>query len=94
MGRHVEHRGGCINVISINKEVLCVASPGFDDIINISNTDHEYNDRSFKISDCLVTPDWKDWTSYLESDEIKEMILYFQKLTGVVEAHNSMGIVY
>jgi len=74
MGRHVEHRGGHINVISINKEVICVASPRLDDTINITNVDGEFPDRSFNISQHLVTLNWKDWLSYLESDEIKKMV--------------------
>jgi len=74
MGRHVEHRGGSVNVISINKEVIAVASPRDDDVVNISNVDSNFEDRSFKISENLPDLSWKDWVSYIESDEIKKMI--------------------
>ena len=75
MGRHIEHRGGCINVISINKEVIAVAGPRKDDTIDMSNADAAFEDRSFKISEHLLTLGWKDWMSYLESHEIKKMVL-------------------
>lgn len=74
MGRHVEHRGGWVNVISINKEVLAVVSPREDDVIRITNVDGDFKDREFKISENLADLNWKDWVSYIESDKIKKMI--------------------
>lgn len=75
MGRHVEHRGGYVNVISINKEIIAVASPRDDDTVNISNADPEFPDRAFRISDHLSSLEWKDWISFIESHEIQKMVL-------------------
>ena len=37
MGRHVDHQGGYVNTIAIDKEILLAASPRKDNIININN---------------------------------------------------------
>lgn len=74
MGRHIEHRGGNVNVMSINKEIIAVASLRDDDVINITNTDTEFVDRTFRISDHLLSVGWNSWVSYLDSDEIRRMV--------------------
>lgn len=77
MGRHVEHRGGNVNVISIDKELLCVAAAN-PDAVNITNTDPTYKDRTFSIEDHFKNVNWDSWLSYLESDEISSLIHEFQ----------------
>lgn len=74
MGRHVEHRGGFVNVISINKELLVVASPREDDRITITNVNPDFQDRSFRISDYLTDLNWNDWVSFIESDAIRTLV--------------------
>lgn len=74
MGRHVEHRGGNVNVISINREVIAVVSPREDDLIRITNVDSRFADREFLISDYLTALAWDDWMSCIESEEIRNMV--------------------
>jgi N-acetylgalactosamine kinase len=76
MGRHIEHRGGHINVISINKEVIAVASPAADkNIVRITNTQNDFPDRSFDISEHFTRIEWDNWLNYLDSGEIKKMVM-------------------
>lgn len=75
MGRHIDHRGGNVNVMSINKEVITVAAVRDDDRVRIANTDENFKDRDFSISEHLKELDWDSWLSYLESGEIEEMII-------------------
>lgn len=74
MGRHVEHRGGCVNVISISKEVLCVGAPNDSDNINITNTNEEYIDKSFNISEHFKDVTWDSWLDYLDNDKIIKLV--------------------
>jgi N-acetylgalactosamine kinase len=75
MGRHIDHRGGNVNVMSINKEVIAVSSVRDDDRVTIVNTSDDFKEREFSISDHLVELDWDNWLSYLESGEIEQMII-------------------
>lgn len=72
MGRHIDHRGGNTNVLTINRETMLVVSPRDDDRVNIVNVDDNYKNCSFSILDYLNLNDNRDWVSYIESDEIKE----------------------
>jgi N-acetylgalactosamine kinase len=77
MGRHVEHRGGNVNVISINKEVICVASPNPKEV-NVTNTCPDYADGRFSIEEYFISVNWGNWLGYLESSEISEKLLLNQ----------------
>src|SRR5690606_24059381 len=53
MGRHIEHRGGDINVMAISRETVVVASPRTDDTVTLHNLAPSFTDRSFRISELL-----------------------------------------
>ena len=72
MGRHVDHRGGNTNVLTVNRETMLAVSPRDDDIINISNVDDYYPSYTFSISDYLGLNPSRDWLDYIHSKEIKE----------------------
>lgn len=74
MGRHIDHRGGNVNVMSINKEVITVAAVREDDRVRIVNTEKDFASRDFSISEHLVELDWDSWLGYLESGEIEKLI--------------------
>jgi N-acetylgalactosamine kinase len=76
MGRHIEHRGGNINVISINKEVIAIASPSEDENrVRITNISTDFQDREFDISSHFAKVNWDNWLNFLESDSIKKMVM-------------------
>lgn len=75
MGRHIDHRGGNINVMSISKETVVVASPRDDDIVNISNTDSMFKDYTFSISDTLKMVDTHNWIEFIEHKNISDMVM-------------------
>jgi len=74
MGRHVEHRGGNINAISIHKETIMIASLRNDDKICISNVDKRFGDFEFSISEEKALCHCNDWLSYIESDRVKDCV--------------------
>ena len=75
MGRHIEHRGGSINIFSINREMLLVASPREDDRVKISNVDPAFPDREFSILENIRQYDTSNWMDFIESDAITQMVL-------------------
>jgi len=76
MGRHVEHRGGHINPMAINREVLLAAGPRDDDVVRLANVDHKtFPDRDFSISRELALVPWDDWLSYINSRRVQQMVL-------------------
>jgi len=74
MGRHIEHRGGSINVISINREMLLVAGRRNDDTVKIANLKENFPKREFSISDCMKKYETANWVDFIESDEITRMV--------------------
>jgi N-acetylgalactosamine kinase len=74
MGRHIDHRGGFVNVMSINKEVIIVAAERADDQVHIVNTEKDFGERDFSISEHLIQLDWDSWLGYLESGETEKLI--------------------
>ncbi len=68
MGRHIDHRGGCTNVMTIDKDTVVVAAPRNDDMVNAANMDSAYPETEFSISDALAMGGHApDWLSYLEA---------------------------
>ncbi len=75
MGRHVDHRGGYVNVIAINRGMVIVAAPRPDDVIDLHNLDHaQFPHRSFRISDLLSATDWVDWVDFINSATVREAL--------------------
>lgn len=72
MGKHTDHQGGYANVMAINREILCMASPRSDDTVCIANTDPLFRKASFSISQCFGGKVPDNWFEYLESDIVKE----------------------
>jgi N-acetylgalactosamine kinase len=83
MGRHIEHRGGSVNMMCVSKRLVFVASRRDDDIVNIANLDETYPAASFRISDFVSTPlsqsgeieNSAQWVDFLSSEKAKNDIL-------------------
>lgn len=75
MGRHVDHRGGYVNVMAINREVLVAASPRDDDVVRLRNLNvTQFPNREFRIFDMLSEEDWPDWLDFLETRTVREIL--------------------
>lgn len=75
LGRHIEHRGGSINVMSVNRETLLVCGRRDDDLVNMSNLDPKFANASFSINETLNCTDNENWIEYIESDEILKLVM-------------------
>ncbi len=75
MGRHIEHRGGYTNYLTINREMLLVAGIRDDDVIEIHNVDaRRFRPRKFSIGVEAAKLPWDEWFTMLESDTVTKMI--------------------
>ncbi len=75
LGRHIEHRGGSINVMSIDRETFLICGKRDDDKVNLANTDSKYLQKGFRIYETLGVSDNTDWLSYIESDETLRLVM-------------------
>ena len=74
MGRHIDHRGGSINVMAIDRDISLVVSPRNDDKVNIVCVNDVYDALTFSVSENMALSSAKDWLSYIESDKVKETV--------------------
>ena len=67
MGRHIEHRGGSVNVMAVEAATVFVAAPREDDVINLANIDSAYAEGDFHIGSAPAerggTHAWLEWLS-------------------------------
>lgn len=69
LGRHIDHRGGRVNSIAIDKEILMVVSPRKDDSIELYNLEDRFPYRSFSIGKELEKFNWSHWEDIYPNEE-------------------------
>ncbi len=75
LGRHVDHRGGSVNVMAIDRDVVFVAAPREDDSVHLVNTDPKrFPEREFAVRDLLGDIEWEDWLSYVNSEHVRNLL--------------------
>ncbi len=74
MGRHIDHRGGGINVMATDKDQVFVSARREDDTVRISNLDPDYPNRDFSISETLSLGSDESWLSYLASEKVVQAL--------------------
>ena len=74
MGRHVEHRGGGINVFATGCDTVLVASPREDDTVSIADMEPDYPSVSFRIGETLALGASSSWLDYLASAPVKDAL--------------------
>jgi N-acetylgalactosamine kinase len=73
MGRHVDHRGGYVNMITIHREIVAVASPRDDSVVRLVNVDDHFEAEEFDVSDELPhIYNCDNWHDYLSSERVKD----------------------
>jgi N-acetylgalactosamine kinase len=75
MGRHVDHRGGYVNVMAINREVVLAAAPRSDDTVGLAHVQEKaFPSRQFRIGELLRAADWMDWMDFLNSATVRQVL--------------------
>lgn len=72
MGRHIDHRGGSTNVLTVDKDTILVCSPREDDLVVISNLKSKYPDCEFSMGTYLSLSNGESWVGYISSPTIIE----------------------
>ena len=75
LGRHIDHRGGAVNVMAIDRDVVFVAAPRRDDVVTLCNADRRaFPDRTFSLREVLGDIEWEDWLSYIDSEHVRGLL--------------------
>ncbi len=70
LGTHVDHRGGYVNYMAIDREMVLVASPRADDRVVLHNADDNFTPKTFCISEKLPASRMGNWFNYIEQNHI------------------------
>ncbi|MBN2092395.1 hypothetical protein JW964_22430 [candidate division KSB1 bacterium] len=67
LGVHIEHRGGFINTLTINRELILAIAPRDDNKVYFVNTDHQYPPFEFSLGDVALPGKRFNWLAYINS---------------------------
>jgi len=71
MGVHIEHRGGCINCMTIAKELLMAVAPRPDALVRFANLDAQYSPFEFTLDSEFSPHHQVDWLDYINTVSIQ-----------------------
>ncbi|MCC6796604.1 MAG: NTP transferase domain-containing protein [Candidatus Hydrogenedentes bacterium] len=75
MGRHVDHRGGCVNLMAIDREHILVARPRNDATVVARNADAgHFADLEFSVGDLLAQVGLDDWREFVNSRIVMQLV--------------------
>ncbi len=75
MGRHIDHQGGTVNVMAVNREIVLVAAPRADDLVTLSNTNgSQFAEETFRISDLIAQLNWDDWQGVIDGPRLERLL--------------------
>jgi len=75
LGRHIEHRGGYVNVMAINREIIMAVSPRDDDLVRLRNLEKDYfPNRDFRISELIENGNSTDWINFITSNTVQRLL--------------------
>jgi len=75
MGRHVDHRGGYVNVMAINREVLLAVASREDDVVTLGNLDDlQFPPCQFKIGHLLDEFRYGSWGQFINSPPVRRLL--------------------
>jgi len=75
MGRHVDHRGGFVNFLAIDRETIAVAGLRQDNnVVAVNVEPKKFQPVKFNISELIGRFAWSDWLNFVNSDWVKQML--------------------
>ncbi|MEA3366201.1 MAG: galactokinase family protein, partial [Candidatus Hydrogenedentes bacterium] len=75
MGRHVDHRGGCVNLTAIDREHILIARPRKDTRVRAHNLDADtFEDLEFSVDDLLRQVRLDQWRDFVDSETVITMV--------------------
>jgi N-acetylgalactosamine kinase len=71
MGRHIDHQGGDVNMIALDKDIYCIAGKRNDRKISAHSIEpRRFPDRHFSIDELAIDTK-KDWHTFINSSHVK-----------------------
>lgn len=75
LGRHIDHQGGTVNVMAINREIFLVAAPRNDDGVSLANVNEaQFAAQDFRISDLVASLNWDDWQHVVDGPLLQRVL--------------------
>jgi len=75
MGRHIDHQGGTVNVMAVNREIVMVAAKRADDVVSLANTaGAQFSEETFRISDLVASLNWDDWQRVIDGPRLQRLL--------------------
>lgn len=75
LGRHIDHQGGSVNVLAINREIILAAAPRTDDLVRLVNVDGaQFAEHHFRLSDLVASVDWEDWHRVIDGPRLHRLL--------------------
>lgn len=75
LGRHIDHQGGPVNVLAINREIVLAAAPREDDCVTLANVNAgRFTPQSFRIADLVANLDWDDWQRVVDGPRLQRLL--------------------
>lgn len=75
MGRHVDHRGGCVNLMAIDREHILVARRRGDTTVRAFNAEADkFDGLEFTMDDLLRKVRLDDWREFVNSDAVLKIV--------------------
>jgi N-acetylgalactosamine kinase len=75
MGRHIDHQGGTVNVMAVNREIIMVAAKRADDVVSLANTaGARFSEETFRISDLVASLNWDDWQRVIDGPRLQRLL--------------------
>lgn len=73
MGRHIDHRGGYVNMMTIHRELVVVASARSDGWVHLANASSEFQDDRFDLYEELpYIRGCRSWQDYINSQRVRD----------------------
>lgn len=60
--------------MAVDRDTVFIASPREDDVFSIVNTDSQYPDRTFSVSQALSIAPHEQWLDYLDAKPVKRRL--------------------
>jgi N-acetylgalactosamine kinase len=74
MGRHIDHRGGPVNMMALDREQILVARPRADSIVRARNAEPTgFPDREFHVDDVMGQLPHEDWDRTLSHASVVDL---------------------
>jgi N-acetylgalactosamine kinase len=72
MGRHIDHQGGFVHAMALDREIIMAVAPRDDDVLRLVNTDSvAFPRRELMIGDWVEALATGDWLSFVDGEAVR-----------------------